>query len=323
MVTTARLWFTPPREIDRFLPEGPRLLPDSGDLIWVNIQTATDATTGNLHTAARDATRPRTLPLPGRPGFVFPTATPGVVFVGCEKSLGTVDLATGQWRTLVTIPDADPRTIINDGEIVPGGKAVVFGTKDTQFDHDAALAHLYLYTVDDNRLSVLAGGMTCSNGKVFADGGRTLYDIDTPRKVVTEYALDIETRTLTEKGIALDLRHVAASPDGMCDAGDGTVIVAFYNGHGDTADGRAVRYRLHTGEVLDEWVTPGSPRVTCPLLFADGGAVKLLLTTAAEGMPADQRAACPNAGCLFVADTGLPAVPPAEVVRLTPPSAAG
>ena len=312
-ITPARLWFTPPRESDRFLPEGPRVLPESGDLLWVNIQTGPHAKTGNLHVVSRDYRNCHILPLPGRPGFAFPTDSPGVVFVGCEKAVGYFDLSNERWTPVATIPDKNPRTIINDGEIVPGGKAVVFGTKDTQFAD--ALAHLYLFTIDDGKLTALAGGMTCSNGKVFADGGRTLYDIDTPRKVVTEYELDIERRTLTERGIALDLRPRADSPDGMCDAGDGTVIVAFYNPNLTDA-GRAVRYRLHTGEVLDAWTTPGSPRVTCPLLFEDAGKVKLLLTTADEGMTPDLRARCPNAGCLFVGDTALSAVPPAEVVRV-------
>ncbi len=314
MVTPARLWFTPPREIDRYLPEGPRVLPGSGEFIWVNIQTAPDAKSGNLHTRSGSSPAPPHT-LPGRPGFAFPTDSRGAVMVGCEKTLGLFNLDTGAWQPLATISDTNPRTVINDGEIVPGGKAVVFGTKDTEFDREAAIAHLYLYTVDDRRLSVLAGGMTCSNGKVFADGGRTLYDIDTPRKVVAEYELDVEKRTLIERGIALDLRHRPDSPDGMVDAGDGTVIVAFYNPE-YAAAGRAVRFRLHTGEVLDEWLTPGSPRVTCPLLFGEGGAVKLLLTTAAEGMAPELRARCPNAGGLFVADTGLSALPPAEVVRV-------
>jgi sugar lactone lactonase YvrE len=312
MVTTASLWFAPSREINRFLPEGPRLLP-SGDFIWVNIQKRPDARDGLVYLRSRATRQVRILPVPGRPGFVFPTDNPALVLVGCEKCVGLLDLDTLAWHPLATIPDADPRTIINDGEIVPGGKAIVFGTKDTRFAD--AIAHLYLHTADGNQLSVLAGGMTCSNGKVFADGGRTLYDIDTPRKVVTEYELDVEKRTLTEKGIALDLRHRPDSPDGMCDAGDGTVIVAFYNPEYADA-GRAVRFRLHTGEVLDEWLTPGSPRVTCPLLFEDEGKVKLLLTTADEGMAPELRAKCPNAGCLFVADTALSAVPAAEVVRV-------
>ena len=61
----------------------------------------------------------------------------------------------------------------------------------------------------------------------------------------------------------------------------------------------------------------GSPRVTCPLLVERDGGVKLILTTAVEGMPADQRRRCPNAGDLFIADTALPRVPPADVLRLS------
>ena len=83
---------------------------------------------------------------------------------------------------------------------MPGGRAVVFGTKDVRFADP--IAHLYLYTLDDNRLTVLADGQICSNGKVFAadDGGLILYDIDTPRKVVARYRLDVAARTLTDGG---------------------------------------------------------------------------------------------------------------------------
>jgi sugar lactone lactonase YvrE len=252
--------------------------------------------------------------MPGRPGFVFPTDRPATVLVGCEKTVGLYDLRSGRWQPLATIPDENPRTIINDGEIVPGGRAVVFGTKDVRFQDP--IAHLYLYTLDDSRLTVLADGQLCSNGKVFHadDRGLILYDIDTPTKVVARYRLDVAARTLTADGVAVDLRGEAAFPDGMVDAGDGTVIVAFYNPAVVPA-GRAGRYRLDTGELVEEWTTPGSPRVTCPLLVESGG-VKLLLTTATEGMPAADRERCPNAGCLFLADTRLTTVPTAEVVRL-------
>ena len=44
--------------------------------------------------------------------------------------------------------------------------------------------------------------------------------------------------------------------------------------------GRAVRYRLGTGEMIEEWLTSGSPRVTCPLLVSRPDGVTLVLTTA-------------------------------------------
>ena len=106
------------------------------------------------------------------PGSALP-ATRERLFVGLSKELRACGLADGEWLgPLATIPDDDPRTIINDAEIVPGGKAVVFGTKDLKFKDP--IANLYLYTVDDNRVSLLADNQTCSNGKVFATDARGL-----------------------------------------------------------------------------------------------------------------------------------------------------
>ena len=311
MATIGKVWFRPSTPGDGFLPEGPRVVGDS--IAWVNIQAGADAAVGHLHTQSRDGGQHRRYDLPARPGFVLPTSRPGVVLAGCDKVVGLYDLSNDEWTPLAAIPDTHPRTIINDGEVTPDGRAVVFGTKDTKFADP--IAHLYLFTPADNRLTVLADRQTCSNGKVFADGGATLYDIDTPRRVVTRYRLDPADRTLTEEGVALDLRHRHDFPDGMRDAGDGTVLIAFYNPHFADA-GTAVRYRLDTGGAVHEWHTPGSPRVTCPLLDRRPDGVTLYLTTAVEGMPADQHARCPNAGCLFVADAAGCNPPPADVVLL-------
>ncbi len=309
--TAATVWHRPTTTEDGYLPEGPREYADG--VLWVNITTGPDAETGHLHFQKWDGTGHRRWALPARPGFVRVTDRPNVVLAGCDKVIGLFDLVSEEWTPLAAIPDTSPRTIINDAEVVPGGRAVVFGTKDLTFSEP--VAHLYLFTLADNAVTVLAGGHTCSNGKVFADGGQTLFDIDTPRKVVTQYHLDVEKRTLTEQAIALDLRHRSDFPDGMCDAGDGTVIVAFYNPAVADA-GAAVRYRLGTGEVLHEWATPGSPRVTCPLLVRESLGAKLVFTTAIEGMPAEAQAKCPNAGCLFLADGSECDPPPTEVVRL-------
>ncbi|MBN9122891.1 MAG: SMP-30/gluconolactonase/LRE family protein [Planctomycetes bacterium] len=323
--TTAKVYIDFTEEPDRFLPEGPRWLTIGGRpaLVWVNIQVAADAADGDIHMhfPGTDGANDAGVGCPGRPGFLLACAEEGQALVGVDKDLRLVDLAEGLWsEPLATIPDDNPRTIMNDAEVVPGGKAVVFGTKDTQFDAGAKLAHLYLYTVDDNRISVLADKQVCSNGKVFAsdERGLILFDIDTPTRKVVRYRLDVAARTATPDGTAVDLANESGLPDGMCDCGDGTVIVAFYNP--DFAEaGRAVRFSLTTGEAVEEWLTPGSPRVTCPLLVKRPDGVKLVLTTATEGMPAEMRAKCPNAGSLFIANTQLGDCPAPEVVRLPNP----
>jgi sugar lactone lactonase YvrE len=308
--TPAAVFHAPAAEADRYLPEGPRAVTvdDRSALAWVNIQTAGESTVGDLHVRFQDGEH-RAFRQPRRPGFFIPTDRPNTLFVGMEKDVGLLNLTTNTFAPLATIPDASPRTIINDGEVVPGGRAVVFGTKDVRFADP--IAHLYLFTLD-GRLSTLADGHLCSNGKVF--DGLTLYDIDTPRRNVTRYRLDLDARKLHEEQVVLDLTSRAGFPDGMCAAGDGSVVIAFYNPD-PVPDGRAIRFDLRTGDALEEWTTPGSPRVTCPLLDRVDGTTRLFLTTAVEGMPGEMRPKCPNAGSLFAADTHLSGPAP-EVVRL-------
>ena len=300
----AALWFNPPTQEGHYLPEGPRTMTVAGSpsLVWVNIQTGPDAKTGELYIHDLTSSKTESLKLPGRPGFVLPT--PGndkTPTLGCEKTIGTFDVHSREWTPLDTLPHPSDRTIINDAEPVPGHDAIVLGTKDLKFKEP--IAHIYLWTRSDNRITTLADGQTCSNGKVFRsiDGELFLFDIDTPQKVVTKYAFNMEKRSMEKVGIAVDLRDIDASPDGMADCGDGTAVIAFYNANA-IPNGKAVRYDLTTGEAIEEWLVKGSPRVTCPLVYEWNGSKSLLLTTATEDMPDDQRANAPNAGCLFHCD---------------------
>src|SRR3954447_3141290 len=132
--TPATVLHAPRSEADRFLPEGPRAVTVEGRaaLAWVNIQTAPDSTAGDIHVRFWDGEH-RTYAQTRRPGFLLPTDRPDVLFVGREKELGLLNLTTNPFHVLAAIDDPNPRTIINDGEVVPGGRAVVFGTKDVKF----------------------------------------------------------------------------------------------------------------------------------------------------------------------------------------------
>ncbi|MCX8138807.1 MAG: SMP-30/gluconolactonase/LRE family protein [Gemmataceae bacterium] len=322
----AQVWLRPAREEDAFLPEGPRYFRWQGRdaVIWVNIQTSRQADRGRLMVAATEAEGPaevRSFDCPGRPGFVLPTDRDGVVLVGIDHCLCLFDLEQQVWsRPLAHLPQAHPRTTINDGEVTPDGRAIVFGTKDLLFREPFGC--LYLYDVPQRRLHVLAEGQTCSNGKVIRQEaeGWILYDIDTPTRQVRRYRLDIEGGQAQFLDVALDWHGWEEFPDGMCAADDQSVIIAFYH-PGDRDGGRAVRFDLESREAVEEWEVPFSPRVTCPLLLPPSSPprsdrARLILTTAEEGMPPEVRQRNPNAGCLFQAPTSLPAAPEPAVVRL-------
>jgi sugar lactone lactonase YvrE len=299
-------YLTPISPADAYLPEGPREVTVGGRpaIAWVNIQTGPEATTGTVNLFFWQSGERRTLAQPGRPGFILPTNRPNVVAMGMDNRLGFLDLATNTFDTVAEVPDPHPRTIINDGEIVPGGEAVVFGTKDTAFRD--AVAGLYLWTIRDQAVTLLKDGMTCSNGKVIVrDGtGLHLFDIDSPKKRIDRYTLDVNSRSVKRVGTTVSLGDRIDVPDGMCAAGADEVIVAFYN-PARGGDGEAVRFDVRTGKPVTKWKVPGSPRVTCPLILVRPDGIKLLLTTAVEGMPEKYKADSPNAGAMFIADTGL------------------
>jgi sugar lactone lactonase YvrE len=304
----ARPFFCPPTEELRFLPEGPRVLQHNRNkLAWVAIQHGTDSTAGSINFLDLTTLQNITHHLPGRPGFFVETTDPGLLLVGLENELRYFDIREG---TLVGpgIPvPMEPRCIINDGLAVAGG--VVFGTKHLDFNQP--VAELCFFEAATKEVRTLLGGQTCSNGKFLS--GTTLIDIDSTPKAITRYQLDTELRQVQSQRPVIAPERLPGFPDGLRPSPDGnSVVVAFYNPE-PVADGKALEIRISDGAILTEWIIPGSPRVTCPEFVELDGQIKLLLTTAVEGMPNELRQFAPGAGNIYIADTPyrtLPAVPP-------------
>lgn len=274
---------------------------------WVAIQHGADRRDGSfniLDLATRTNTRFR---LPGRPGFFAETTRPGVVLLGLERRLALFDYTSGSLSETGIAVTADERCIINDGLAMDAG--VIFGTKHLAFSE--TIAELYYFDSATRRVRSLLGGQTCSNGKLFLrhEAGATLIDIDSSPKTVTRYRLGHALDSIMAEGTVVAPHALPAFPDGMRPTHDErSVVIAFYNPE-PVADGVARAYSIDTGEVECEWVIPGSPRVTCPEFLELDGKVKLLFTTAMEGMPEEIRSIAPGAGCLYLADTPYKAIP--------------
>lgn len=301
-----QLLFRPETEAQRFLPEGPYPY-GSHQLSWVAIQHGVGLSQGSLNVFDFATGSNQRFDLPGRPGFAFPTNRNGVFVVGLERHLGLFNIQTGEWKT---VGDEVERgvlgTIINDGVAFEGG--LIFGCKDLKFVEKKA--GLYLWRRSDEKLIRLRSDQICSNGKiVFGSGDRvTLLDIDTPTKTVVRYELDVAAGKLSEPSVVVDLRANSDFPDGMIATPDGrSVIIAFYNPN-DVEFGEARQYSL-SGELEAVWKVAQSPRVTCPQLVRIDGRVKLILTTADEGLTPAQQAQHINAGSLFSSETNFTSLP--------------
>jgi sugar lactone lactonase YvrE len=313
----AEPFFKPVSEELCFLPEGPRMLqnyPGGGDKLgWVAIQHGAGLTEGSINVLDLASGSNTTFPLKGRPGFFAETTLPGVLLVGIERQLAYFNLLSGALGETVARIDVHPDVIINDGLAVEGG--VLFGTKHLEFNRP--LAALYFYNFEAAKLHCVFDQQTCSNGKYLRrdSEGATLIDIDTMPKRITRYRLDRKLERVLEGSLVKSPELLPAFPDGMrpCPAYKGlsegeSVIVAYYNPE-KVVDGLAQQIRVSDGAVLCEWIVPGSPRVTCPEFVKLGGKVRLLFTTAVEGMPVTIREQATGAGCLYIADTPFEEVP--------------
>ena len=283
----------------------------SGLLGWVAIQHAADSREGSINVLHLASGGNRSFPLPGRPGFFAETTRPGLVLVGLERRLAYCDLLTGGVEETGITVTSDERVIINEGLAIDGG--VLFGTKDLELNRP--IAALYYFDSAARSVHTVLGGQICSNGKFLRRdaAGTTLIDIDSVPRTISRYRLDAVLRRVLERSLVTNPDSLPGFPDGLRPSPDSeSVIVAFYN-PSHCAYGLCQEIRLVDGEVLCEWEIPQSPRVTCPEFVEMDGKVKLLFTTAVEGMPAETRAIAPGAGAFYVADTPfqtLPSAPP-------------
>lgn len=299
--TEAAVLLQPTDEALRHLPEGPYPLGPSR-LSWVAIQHGPEAKTGSLNVLDLTTGVNQSYTLPGRPGFAFPCDDGRRFVIGCERRLGIFNPSNGDWQPFGEEIDTDVSgTIINDGVIFEDN--LIFGTKDLEFA--TRKAGLYLYRGRDRKLIRLRDDQICSNGKAIRQGadGLELIDIDTPTLKIVAYPLDIAAARIGSPRTIIDLTGSQSFPDGaiLSPAGD-SIIVSMYNPSA-APEGETREYSLVDGGLRRVWATPGSPRNTCPNLIHHNDRVHLVITTAVEGMPADQRRDSPNAGCLFHAET--------------------
>ena len=189
LIHQAEVLYRSPKMALRYLPEGPSVCGPN-QVSWVAIQHGVDARVGSFNVLDTRSKANKTVNLPGRLGFAFPTRSPMTWLIGLERELGLYDLQSESWRVLVDGIDDDVEdTIVNDGVVFAEG--VLFGTKHLEFSDKRA--GLYLWRNSDQRLIRLRDDQICSNGKVVlcGDQGYCLLDIDSPTQTLVSYTLDV------------------------------------------------------------------------------------------------------------------------------------
>lgn len=225
---------------------------------------------------------------------------PGGGFIAAMRSgIWRIDAQGEALAKLAGNPEDQRASRFNDGCVDPRGRFLA-GTIDEP--KDGGRAHLYRY--DRIGLSVLASGLMTSNGLAFSPDGRTLYHVDTPRFVVHAYDYDLQTGSVANRRVFVSLNPTGEDrgrPDGAAIDTEGCYWTALYEG------GRIQRYSP-AGELLAEHRLAAKR----PTMIAFGGAdlKTLFVTSASAGADDAERAAFPDAGCVFAMSVDVPGLPP-------------
>jgi sugar lactone lactonase YvrE len=251
-------------------------------LYWVDITLATvyarDWSSGAI----------RTLATPDLIGSVGLRAGGGLVaalrhaIAYCDVDRATVDV--------VRVLEADRSgNRFNDGAVDPGGR-FWFGSMDLAESQPSGA----FYSIDPGLTVQRAfDGIICSNGPAWSPDGRTLYHVDSTRRLVRAHDFDPEAGVVGPGRVFVSDEDQPWFPDGVTVDDEGFVWNCKWDG------GRIVRYAPDGG--VDRVIFLPVPRPTrCAFVGADLSA--LAVTSARIGLDDATLAASPLSGHVLVLD---------------------
>lgn len=316
------------------LGESPFWHPEERTLYWVDIPGRA------LRRAHADGGVQERWALPSEPGCIAPLRGGGLL-IALRKGLFLARAWGGALELLAPAPYDPATTRFNDGRADAEGRlwvGTIYEPRDKAeaalhcFDPQAmpgpgpeasaapvplAAASPRTGLAPAGRLTRMAGGATTGNGLAFSPDGRTLYWSDTPGHVIRAWDRDPASGAIRAPR---EFRRFPPKPAGWTPSGDPAQDAATYGGRPDGAavdveghywvsmfeGGRLLRL-APDGSVAGDWPLP----VRCPTMPCFGGedGRTLYLTTARQGRPAAELAACPLSGHVLQTRVAVPGLP--------------
>ena len=206
-------------------------------------------------------------------------------------------------RELLVALDPEGPVRSNDGRVGPSG-AFWIGTMGLR--DPAQVAAGALYSVRQGEVTKLLADQHIPNAICFSPDGRTAYFTDTPTGRIRKASIDRTTGLPTGPWQDFGEGDHPGQPDGAVVDSAGYVWNARWNG--------SCVIRFAPDGSVDRVVKVPVGRVTCPA-FGGKDLKTLYITTAREGMTADELAAEPTAGSIFAIEVDVPGLPE-NIVRI-------
>lgn len=267
------------------LGEGPAWDARTNRLLWVDIDShliySTDISDGTSDVFdAGEAI-----------GFVAPASDGRIV--GARRNdvvlFRPIKDSAPEIEVVIELEADEPRNRFNDGKADPAGRlwfgSISGGRKGEGF--------FYRYDPKTKQVSVIADGISCSNGLGWSPDRKTLYYTDTPQQEIWAYDYDEATGEVTNKRVHIDLRDEVGGPDGLCVDAEGNIWSAQW-------DGYFIFVISPEGKIIDKVSVPVQrPTCTC----AGGADLSTLLVTSAGNnldMTPDKETGIANGGLFAI-----------------------
>ncbi|WP_413804432.1 SMP-30/gluconolactonase/LRE family protein [Streptomyces sp. OE57] len=270
------------------LPEGPGWDASRAELQWVDIYE------GVLHRASANGVRLREVRryhTGVRLGAAVPASEGGWLLAVAR---GFAHLSAN--GTLTSLHELDAHRgdnmRMNDGACDPQGR---FWAGSLSYDKSAGAGTVYRMDLDGTVTPVL-GGVTVSNGIGWSPGGDTMYHVDTAVGTVTAFDFDGDDGRIGRRRQLVRIDPREGAPDGLAVDDDGCLWVALWRG------GQVRRFDP-TGRHLATVHLPVTKPTACT--FGGSNGRTLYITTARFRLRAEELAAQPDAGRLFMVEAGV------------------
>lgn len=272
------------------LAEGPCWLAERGLLAWVDI------TAGLVHLFDPATGADRALEVGQPVGAVVPTDD-GRLALAVRDGFALLDPDRADVELIVEVERELIGNRMNDGKSDPAGR---FWAGTMAVDMRAGAGGLYRLDAGRN-VELMVPGVSISNGLGWSPDGRLMYYIDSPQGGVDVFDFDATSGAIANRRPFAQVK--GGDPDGMAvDAGGGLWVAIWGAGK--------VLHLLPDATISDEIELPASRVTSC--CFGGPELRDLYITSACQGMTADQRAREPLAGGIFRSRPGVQGQPTRE-----------
>lgn len=232
-----------------------------------------------------------TWPLPERPTALALRRDGGLI-VALASRFARFDAGTGALAAYPGNPALPPGQRLNDGSCDPSGRFWCGAMREEGEEADAALHVLR----PDGGLLEHPARLSIVNCLNWSPDGRIMYFSDTPAGIIYACDFDPAEGRLGQRRVFHVGGDVPGQPDGGTVDAEGCLWSARFGGGG------LARFRPDGS--LDRFVPLPAQKITC-CAFGGPGLRTLFVTSAKEGLTAEEKAAQPLAGRLMAFEPGV------------------